>query len=406
MKASSTKMEPTEGSTKDLILHKVDLIMPRHAITSSIGLYPWTSTKPSKYTPISLVQPTRPRFGSSWLRSMVGFSCVAGDYGLWLIQFEIRHYNPRESAGLRSVIRVKSPNCWIKKAEQMWRFPMTAISPWPHGSVRSLVRGWSASLPTPGIYTIRPVSNVRQKLSRYCIEPLAKFSSDSPFPAILLLFFHHLYHGMHHNLQDENGAGTEQAYLSVIWGGEERICFASDFRYHLINSYTSLVEHESVPIYLWLFLLPSSNLVFDGEWKHQLCAQGGQLGVSVGSRRRQFFFFLYSFSVFGCFQSGRLSLEILLGVVEARGNGETNSVWRKPCCETEKEEHTFKGRKKNETQFWCHIFFISYLIFDISSLMIIIHYHHPHILWITPLIPHAVPHSPLIFYFRNSRSST
>lgn len=72
MKASSTKMEPTEGSTKDLILHKVDLTMPRHATTFSTVSCPWTSTKPNKYIRISLVPQIPPRSGLSWLRWMVG----------------------------------------------------------------------------------------------------------------------------------------------------------------------------------------------------------------------------------------------------------------------------------------------------------------------------------------------
>lgn len=74
------------------------------------------------------------------------FSCVLLDRRLRANLILFRHYHSRESAGLRSVIRVKSLSCWIKKAEQMWRFPMTAISPLTQGSVRSLLRGWSVPL--------------------------------------------------------------------------------------------------------------------------------------------------------------------------------------------------------------------------------------------------------------------
>lgn len=112
----------------------------------------------------------------------------------------------------------------------------------------------------------------------------------------LFVFSHHLYHGMHSKFtgrgRSRHGAGVSIGYL-----GEGRICLASDFHYRLINSYMSLVEHESILIYLWLFLLPSSKLVFDGERKHQLCAQGRQLGVRAGFEEAANFFLL-SFLMF------------------------------------------------------------------------------------------------------------
>lgn len=116
MKASSTKMEPTGGSTKDLIVHKVDPIMPPHAIISWIASCRWISTRPSRYTLISHVPPIPRKSGLSWLLWMVCLHCIPDLQQS--ANLDHRYYYSGKPPWLRSVIDA-IPDFWIKKLNWM-----------------------------------------------------------------------------------------------------------------------------------------------------------------------------------------------------------------------------------------------------------------------------------------------
>lgn len=125
MKASSTKMEPTGGNTKNLILQKVDLTMPPHATISWIASFLWINTRPSRYTPISRVLPIPHKSALLWRLWMVRHlqsTTIAADY--WLQSS--RYYNSREPTWLRSVI--DSIPCGLEQESWTeWRFPVKPL---------------------------------------------------------------------------------------------------------------------------------------------------------------------------------------------------------------------------------------------------------------------------------------
>lgn len=137
--------------------------------------------------------------------------------------YDFRHYNSRESAGLRSVIRFKSPSCWIKKAEQMWRFPMTTISP------------LTQARPVPffaRMFSVLGFNSIRSGIERpsylqTCLETASNHLAKIffPFPHFPAIFFPPSipWHAFQKST-GRGGAGTGgQAYLSGYLGGNNAL---------------------------------------------------------------------------------------------------------------------------------------------------------------------------------------
>lgn len=124
-----------------------------------------------------------------------------------------------------------------------------------------------------------------------------------------------------------------------------------------------------------------------------------------GIKEAAIFFFLFFCFVFGCFQSGRPSLEILLGGL-SRGEKMVRQTLfdEKSCCETGKRTNTLlRAGKRMKHNFDVTYFVISYFIFHILS-FIIIHHHH-HILRNIPQFPHG-PFFLIVYFLSSSHCST
>lgn len=211
---------------------------------------------------------------------------------------------------------------------------MTTISPWPQGPIRSLLRGWSAP---PGIYIIRSVSNVLQKLSRYRIEPWAKPFSDSPFPEILFFSPSISWHAFKIYRTGTEPSRSRRNYR-LFWGEEYALhqisitallihtcplLSTSRFRY-TFGCFFSLRQ-----TCLWRRMKASALCTRRAAWR--------QRGIKEAAIF--FFLFLFCFVLVVSNLAGRPWNSVGVCWGERRENGEKNSDWRKSCFETKNKEH-------------------------------------------------------------------
>lgn len=185
---------------------------------------------------------------------------------------------------------------------------------------------------------IRPISNVLQNYLETASKPLAKVFFRIPISSNIFLSTIYTMACIQ-NLQDEDGAGPEQAYLSVTWGKQCALHQISVLA--LLISPRLLMSTSQFPNYLWLFLLPSSTWLWRRMKASALCTRR-QLGVSVASAWYQgggnfrFCFFLVV--------SDQAVLEFLLGLLR-RDMVRQTLFDESPVFETEKEKEHFQGEK-------------------------------------------------------------
>ena len=165
------------------------------------------------------------------------------------------------------------------------------------------------------------------------------------------------------NLQDEDGAGTEQAYLSVTWGKQCALHQISITA--LLISPRLLMRTSRFRVTFGCFF-SHRQPAFGGECKHRLCAQGGSLASAWRQRE------IKEAAIFFCFflvVSDQAVLEFLLGLL--RRDMVRQTLFDESPVSKPKKQH-FQGEKRN-TILMSHVF----LYFCILLLLLFAISHYP-----------------------------